>query len=407
MATRRRLTSDLNSNENLRSPSDGRRPVLVGGGGKDYAEPRDLLLHYANRHGLITGATGTGKTVTLQVLAEGLSAAGVPVFSGRQGRRRRPRPAGRRRQANSSLKRAGADRHDATSPIEAFPVVFWDLFGKEGHPVRATVSEMGPLLLARLMELNDTQEGVLNIAFKVADEEGLLLLDLKDLQALLAYVADSASESTTTLRQRLARRRSARSSARCSSSSSRAPTSFFGEPALDIADLMRTDARRPGRHQRPRRRQADAVAARSTRRSCSGCCRSSSRSCPRSATPTSRSSSSSSTRRTSSSTMRPKALVEKVEQVVRLIRSKGVGVYFVHAEPARRPRRRARPARQPRPARAPRLHAARAKAVEAGRRDLPPQPRLRLRDRHQRARHRRGLVSMLEAKGVPSMVSAR
>ena len=190
--------------------------VLVGGGGKDYAEPRDLLLHYANRHGLITGATGTGKTVTLQILAEGLSAAGVPVFiqdakgdvSGlsRPGRSRRPRPTRR------SVKRA-AQIGMTDFAYRAYPVVFWDLFGQSGHPVRTTVTEMGPLLLARMMELSEPQEGVLNIAFRVADEQGLALLDLKDLQAMLVWLGDNAAAVGQDLRQhraRLARRDPAR-----------------------------------------------------------------------------------------------------------------------------------------------------------------------------------------------------
>ncbi|MGN6488165.1 MAG: helicase HerA-like domain-containing protein, partial [Devosia sp.] len=145
--------------------------------------PEYLIYKYGNRHGLITGATGTGKTVTLQVLAEGFSAAGVPVFAAdikgdlsgiaQQGE-----------MLDWQVKRAKEIGFDDYAAGKS-PVLFWDLFGKQGHPVRTTISEMGPLLLSRILDLNDTQEGVLNIAFKYADDQGLLLLDLKDLRALL------------------------------------------------------------------------------------------------------------------------------------------------------------------------------------------------------------------------------
>src|ERR1043165_7738151 len=163
---------------------DGR--IFVGKSGK----PEYLMLRYGNRHGLVTGATGTGKTVTLQVLAEGFSRAGVPVFAadikgdlsgiGAPGESKEP-----------FVKRA-SDMGLAYQP-DQFPVMFWDVFGQEGHPVRATISEMGPILLSRIMELNDTQEGVLNVAFRVADEQGLPVLDLKDLRAILQSVAENAA----------------------------------------------------------------------------------------------------------------------------------------------------------------------------------------------------------------------
>jgi hypothetical protein len=163
--------------------------IFVGKGSK----PEVLTLAFANRHGLITGATGTGKTVTLQVLAEGLSRAGVSVFA-----------------ADIKGDLSGiAEVGEAKEPLVArakslgfnyepdqFPVVFWDLFGEQGHPVRATISEIGPLLLSRLMDLNDVQEGVLNVCFRVADEQGLAILDLKDLRAVLAHISDHASELT-------------------------------------------------------------------------------------------------------------------------------------------------------------------------------------------------------------------
>ena len=155
--------------------------VLVG---KSTVAQR-LLLSHANRHGLIAGATGTGKTVTLQILAEGFSACGVPVFmadvkgdlSGIS------QPGSRDHKLHDKLLARARTVGLADYAYRGFPTVFWDLYGEQGHPVRTTISDMGPLMLARLLELNETQEGVLNIAFRVADDNGLLLLDLKDLRA--------------------------------------------------------------------------------------------------------------------------------------------------------------------------------------------------------------------------------
>lgn len=168
--------------ENLDARND-----LYWGGGEGYATPQSLKLKYANRHGLIAGATGTGKTVTLQIMAEEFSAAGVPVFLSDV----KSDLAGLAKSGRADFK-----LHDAfTSRAEKigfhdyfyseFPVVFWDLFGAQGHPVRTTVAEMGPLLLSRLLELTEAQEGILNIAFRIADEQGYPLLDLKDLQSVL------------------------------------------------------------------------------------------------------------------------------------------------------------------------------------------------------------------------------
>jgi DNA helicase HerA-like ATPase len=294
------------------------------------AKPEYVLLPYGNRHGLVTGATGTGKTVSLQVMAEGFSAAGVPVFAADiKGDLAGISQAGEPK--DFLAKRAEAIGFTAEYKFGASPVVFWDLFGKEGHPIRATVSEMGPLLLSRLMDLNDTQEGVLNIAFRLADEEGLLILDLKDLQALLTYVAGRASELTvkygnvskatigTVQRQLLVLEQ-------------QGAEMFFGEPALDINQLLRTTTDGRG--------MVNVLAATQLMNS------------PR-----------------LYATFllwllselfenlpeigdpdrprlvfffdeahllfnqAPKALLEKIEQVVRLIRSKGVGVYFVTQNP--------------------------------------------------------------------------
>ena len=207
--------------------------ILIGMSTK----PEVLLLKLANRHGLVTGATGTGKTVTLQGLAEGFSNAGVPVFAadikGDLSGLSQPGDA-----APPFVKRAKEIGVEYVS--DRFPTVFWDVFGEKGHPVRTTISEMGPLLLARLLDLNDTQEGVLNIAFRVADEQGLLLLDLKDLRAMLVFVSEHAKElsaeygnvstqSVGTIQRQLLVLENQQAA------------NFFGEPGLEISDLMRVD----------------------------------------------------------------------------------------------------------------------------------------------------------------------
>src|SRR5215210_4019603 len=161
--------------------------ILIGKSNK----PEYLALKLANRHGLVTGATGTGKTVTLQVMAEGFANAGVPVFAADiKGDLSGMAVAGDSKPP--FVKRAQEIGVDYTP--DRFPVVFWDLFGGQGHPIRATVSEMGPLLLAQLLELNDVQEGILNIAFRVADDNSWPVIDLKDLRALLNYCAENKKE---------------------------------------------------------------------------------------------------------------------------------------------------------------------------------------------------------------------
>ena len=209
-------------------------PILVGKG----EQLQYLLPAFGNRHGLITGATGTGKTVTLQILAEGFSGIGVPVFladvkGDLAGLSQAIEP-------NSKVQeRIEAIGIDDYAPA-AWPVIFWDLFGQSGHPVRTTVSEMGPLLLSNLLELNDTQEGILNIAFRVADDEGLLLLDLEDLRSLLRFLAENAkvfsarygnisASSVAAIQRRLL------------VLDEQGAESFFGEPALELGDLQRLD----------------------------------------------------------------------------------------------------------------------------------------------------------------------
>lgn len=198
-----------------------------------------LLSNMANRHGLITGATGTGKTVTLQKLAESFASIGVPVFladikgdlSG----------IGARGEASAKmLQRLEAIGIKDFQP-HANSAVFWDVFGKSGHPVRATISDMGPLLLARLLNLNETQSGVLTLAFKIADDNGLLLLDLKDLRALLQFVGDNAKQFTTEYGNISAASIGAIQRGLLNIEQ-QGGDNFFGEPMLNIADLIQTDS---------------------------------------------------------------------------------------------------------------------------------------------------------------------
>ena len=205
-------------------------------------ERQELNLGRANRHGLIAGATGTGKTVTLQGMAESFSAAGVPVFVADV----KGDLSGIAMPGSPTFKNAGKLEERARElgmtdyAYSDNPVVFWDLYGEQGHPIRTTVSEMGPLLLARLLDLNETQQGVLDIVFRFADEQGLLLLDLEDLQAMLAHAAEHArvlsgnygnvtNSSVGTIQRPLL------------SLDSQGGALFFGEPALEIADFIRTD----------------------------------------------------------------------------------------------------------------------------------------------------------------------
>jgi len=292
--------------------------------------PVVMLPRLANRHGCITGATGTGKTVTLQVLAEAFSRLGTPVFMADV----KGDLSGMSQAAQNTPKlQARLEKLGLPEPRwGACPVTFWDVFGEQGHPVRATVSDMGPLLLARMLELNDTQEGVLNVVFSVADDEGMLLLDMKDLRAMLQHVAERAAE----LRPRYGNVSAAsvgaiqRSLLRLEAQGAEL---FFGEPMFDVHDMLRVDAGGQGMvnilaadklMQAPRLYavfllwmlaeiyeslpevgdldrpklvfffdEAHLVFSDA-----------------------------------------PRALLEKIEQIVRLVRSKGVGVYFVTQNPA-------------------------------------------------------------------------
>ena len=199
----------------------------------------DVLLHarYANRHGLVAGATGTGKSVTLMLLAEGFSKLGVPVFlADVKGDLAGLCQAG----AMSDRLKARIDKLGIEWAPSANPVVFWDIYGKLGHPVRTTISEMGPALLGRLLELNDTQQGVLDVVFKCADDDGLLLLDLKDLRAMLTFAAENAKAISQQYGLISGASIAAIQRALLSLEQSGADH-FFGEPALDLADFMRQD----------------------------------------------------------------------------------------------------------------------------------------------------------------------
>jgi DNA helicase HerA-like ATPase len=299
--------------------------IFVGKGTHSvYLEPR-----LANRHGLIAGATGTGKTVSLQILAEAFSRRGVPVFMAdvKGDLSGICQPGKEHPKLRERAQQIGLDDY----AFEGFPVVYWDLFGKLGHRVRATVSEMGPLLLARLLGLNETQEGVLYAVFKIADDQGLLLLDLKDLRALLAFAGENARELTLEYGN-IPRASVGAIQRRLLVLEQEGARQFLGEPALDLFDFMRTGANGYGNinilaadqlMQYPKLYATFLLWLLSELFE----------ELPEVGDP---------------EKPRlvfffdeahllfddaPKALVDKVEQVVRLIRSKGVGVYFVTQNP--------------------------------------------------------------------------
>ncbi|MCR9275847.1 MULTISPECIES: helicase HerA-like domain-containing protein [Mameliella] len=309
------------------------KSVFVGGAGEGYGVRQVLDLGYANRHGLVAGATGTGKTVTLQILAEGFSAAGVPVFLADV------------KGDLSGLAVAGSETHKLHGAFmercarmgfddfayDAFPVRFWDLFGAQGHPVRTTVTEMGPLMLSRLLDLSEAQEGILNIAFRLSDEEGLALLDLDDLRSMLVWLGENRKDlslrygnisvaSIGAIQRRLLVLENEGGAA------------FFGEPALELGDLMQVA---PDGRGTVNVLAADQLMARPRLYATFLLWLLSElfEELPEVGDP---------------EKPRlvfffdeahllfddaPKALVDKVEQVARLIRSKGVGVYFVTQSP--------------------------------------------------------------------------
>ncbi|WP_223426388.1 helicase HerA-like domain-containing protein [Tateyamaria pelophila] len=308
--------------------------IFVGGGGENYGVAQGLTLKYANRHGLIAGATGTGKTVTLQILAEGFSNAGVPVFlSDVKGDLSGLAKSGT---ADHKLHTAFTERAStigfADFSYHACPVTFWDLFGEQGHPVRTTVSEMGPLLLSSLLELSEAQEGILNIAFRLADEEGLPLLDLKDLQALLVWIGEN-SKSLSLRYGNVSTQSVGAIQRRLLVLENQGGARLFGEPALELADLMRTNTDGRGMINilaSDKLMAAPGLYATFLLWLLSELFEE----LPEVGDPDKPKLVFFFDEAHLLFDDAPKALVDKVEQVARLIRSKGVGVYFITQNPA-------------------------------------------------------------------------
>ena len=378
--------------------------IFVGGGGANYAEAQNLLLKYGNRHGLIAGATGTGKTITLQILAEAFSKSGVPVFLADV------------KGDVAGMAKAGSGLHPLHAKLveraqtiglvdyayEKCPVVFWDLFGKQGHPVRTTISEMGPLLLSRLLELTEAQEGVLNIAFRLADEQGMLLLDLKDMQSVLVWVGENSSalslrygniaEATVGSIQR-----------RLLVLENQGADKFFGEPALKLEDMIRLDAAGHG--------QVNILAADTLMQSPGlyatfllWLLSELFEQLPEVGDPDKPKFMFFFDEAHLLFADAPKALVDKVEQVARLIRSKGVGVFFISQNPDDVPQdilgqlgNRVQ-------------HALRAftprdqKALKMAAETFRPNPAFETETAIREVGTGEAVVSLLEAKSVPSMV---
>ncbi len=354
----------------------------------------------ANRHGLIAGATGTGKTVTLRVLAEAFSRIGVPVFladikgdvSGVC------RPGGDNPKVLERVKTLGLQDF----AFQAYPVTFWDVYGVQGHPVRTTISEMGPLLLSRLLNLNDTQSGVLTVVFKLADDHGLLLLDLKDLQAMLQYVGDHADE----VRTRYGNVSAASIGAiqrNLLTLEHQGGEAFFGEPALNLADFLQTGGDGKGMINilaADRLLQAPKVYATLLLWLLSELFEA----LPEVGDPPKPTGIFFFDEAHLLFDDAPKALLEKIEQVVRLIRSKGIGVYFVTQNPLDLPQtvlgqlgHRVQ-------------HALRAftpkeqKAVRAAAETFRPNPDLDVVQAITALGVGEALVSVLDAKGIPTPV---
>ncbi len=376
--------------------------IFLGLGGN--GERQEMRLSRANRHGLVAGTTGTGKTVTLQTIAEQFSAAGVPVFLAdvKSDLSGIAMPGSPTFKNAAILEARAAEIGLADYAYSDNPAVFWDLYGEQGHPIRTTISEMGPLLLARLLDLNETQEGVLNIVFRYADEQGLLLLDLEDLQAMLVHTAENAATLTTrygnvskasvgTIQRQLL------------SLESQGGAQFFGEPALEINDFIRCDEQGRG--------MINVLAADKLMRSPKlyatfllWLLAELFETLPEVGDP---------------EKPRlvfffdeahllfddaPKALQEKVEQVVRLVRSKGVGVYFVTQNPIDVPEQIAGQLGN-------RVqHALRAftprdkKAIKAAAETFRINPELDVEQAITELKTGEALVSTLEEDGAPSIV---
>jgi hypothetical protein len=390
-------------------PADTDEKIFIGKG----EEPAWLTLALANRHGLVTGATGTGKTVSLQVMAEGFARAGVPVFAADiKGDLSGIAEVG---EAKDFIVKRAADMGLSFQP-DQFSTVFWDVFGEQGHPVRATVTEMGPLLLSRMLDLNDVQEGVLNVAFRVADDNGLALIDMKDLRALLDAIAPDTSKKGAGDDDSLAPiRKAAQGFGNVTRATvgtiqrqllvleNQGGTRFFGEPALTLKDFMRTD--RDGRGmvnilvadklmQSPRLYATFLLWMLSELFE----------ELPEAGDPPKPKLVFFFDEAHLLFNDAPKALMDKIEQVVRLIRSKGVGVYFVTQNPVDVPDtvlsqlgNRVQ-------------HALRAftprdqKAVAAAAQTFRPNPKLDTAQVIMELGKGEALVSFLEGNGTPAMV---
>jgi DNA helicase HerA-like ATPase len=369
--------------------------VFIGKG----EQPAWLTLGLANRHGLATGATGTGKTVSLQVMAEGFARAGVPVFAADiKGDLSGISETGEAK--DFILKRA--KEMDLAFQPDQFSTVFWDVFGQQGHPVRATVSEMGPLLLARMMDLNDVQEGVLNIAFKVADEQGLLLLDMKDLRAILSFIAEHAAELTTQYGN-VSKQTVGTIQRQLLVLENQGADQFFGEPALSLKDFMRTDGDGRGMINilvADKLMQSPQLYATFLLWMLSELFEE----LPEAGDPPKPKLVFFFDEAHLLFNDAPKALMDKIEQVVRLIRSKGVGVYFVTQNPIDVPDKvLAQLGNRVQ-------HALRAftprdqKAVAAAAQTFRPNPKLDTAKVIMELGKGEALVSFLEGNGTPAMV---
>ena len=369
--------------------------IFIGKG----EQPAWLTLSLANRHGLVTGATGTGKTVSLQVMAEGFSRAGVPVFAADiKGDLSGVSEPG---EAKDFILKRAKDMGLTFQP-DQFSTIFWDVFGEQGHPVRATVSEMGPLLLSRMMDLNDVQEGVLNVAFRVADEQGLLLLDMKDLRAILAFIAEHAADLTTQYGN-VSKQTVGTIQRQLLVLENQGGDKFFGEPALSLDDFMRTD--RDGRGMinilvADRLMQSPKLYATFLLWMLSELFEH----LPEVGDPPKPKLVFFFDEAHLLFNDAPKALMEKIEQVVRLIRSKGVGVYFVTQNPIDVPDKvLAQLGNRVQ-------HALRAftprdqKAVAAAAQTFRPNPKLNTAQVITELGKGEALVSFLEGNGTPAVV---